>query len=105
MIELPRDAAGQAACGYSGRPLLAVCPCGRRRTVPFRLLKTDFGDATPIYGRRYRCKACQGSEVTLYAFDDWNEFARIRDELRPSPEPMKRHSTPSRDGPAPEPYL
>lgn len=105
MIELPRDATGHAACGYSGRPLLAVCSCGRRRTIPFRLLKADFGDATPIYGRRYRCTACQSSEVTLFVFDDLSEFARIRNELRPPPEPMKWHSTPSRDGPAPEPWL
>jgi hypothetical protein len=41
MIEIPRDAPGSIACGRSGLPLLAVCPAGHRRTVPFRLLKTS----------------------------------------------------------------
>jgi len=99
MIELPKDAPGEAACGYSGRPLLAICPCGKRRTVPFRLLKTDFGDQTAIYGRPFKCKVCDSTAVTLYVFNDWNEFARIRDELRPPPEPLRAHSSPSRDAP------
>ena len=104
MIELCKDAPGEAACGYSGRPLLAVCSCGRRRTVPFRKLRTDFGDKTPIYGRPFRCKDCQSTDVTLFALDDIPEFERIRDELL-SPEPARLHSTPDPDAPPPDPWL
>jgi hypothetical protein len=48
MIEIARDAPASAACGRSGLPLLAICPNGHRRTVPFRLLKTSDGDRTPL---------------------------------------------------------
>ena len=41
------------ACGRSGLPLLAVCRCGRRRLVPFRLLQTSECDRTSIYGRPF----------------------------------------------------
>jgi hypothetical protein len=63
MIEIPRDAPGSVACGRSGLPLLAVCPCGRRRLVPFRLLKTGPNDRTPVYGRPFKCRACGSREV------------------------------------------
>jgi hypothetical protein len=56
MIEISRDAPGSVACGRSGLPLLAVCPCGRRRLIPFRLLKTSEIDRTPIYARPFKCK-------------------------------------------------
>lgn len=105
MIELSKEAPGEAACGYSGRPLLAVCSCGQRRTVPFRKLRTDFGDRTPIYDRPFRCKDCQSTEVTLFAFDDPAEFYRMWDELRGPPEPLREHSTPDPDARPPDPWL
>jgi hypothetical protein len=67
MIQLPKDAPGEAACGYSGRSRLAVCSCGRRRSVPWRKLRTDFEDKTAIYGRPFKCKACQSGEETARA--------------------------------------
>ncbi len=57
MIEIPQDAPGSVACGRSGLPLLATCPNGHRRMIPFRLLKTGDDDRTPVYGRPFRCKA------------------------------------------------
>ena len=105
MIELPKNAPGEAACGYSGRPLLAVFSCGGRRTVPFRKLRTDFGDKTPIYGRPFRCRTCQDGEVTLFVFDSIPEFERVRDELRRPPEPLRGHSTPDPDAPPPDTWL
>ena len=52
MIEIPRSAPASVACGRRGLPLLATCPCDRRRLVPFRLLKTDDGDTTPLPDRQ-----------------------------------------------------
>lgn len=105
MLKLPKNALGEAACGYSGRPLLAVCSCGQRRSIAFRKLKTDFGDKTPIYGRPFQCKACQSSDVTLFVFDDPAEFYRMWDDLRGPPEPHRHHSTPDPDAPPPSPWL
>lgn len=102
MLELPKNAPGEAACGYSGRPLVAVCPCGGRRSIPFRKLKTDFGDKTPIYGRPFQCKECKSSEVTLFVFDDPAEFYRLWDDLRDPPEPLRPHSTPDPDARSPD---
>jgi hypothetical protein len=66
MIEIPRDATGSVACGRSGLPLLAMCPNGHRRMIPFRLLKTGPADRTPLYGRPFKCRVCGSLEVTLY---------------------------------------
>lgn len=105
MIELHKDAPGEAACGYSGRPLLVVCSCGQRRAVPFRKLRADFGDKSPIYGRPFRCKACQSSDVTLFVFNDPAEFYRVWDELRDPPEPLRPHSTPDPEARPADPWL
>jgi len=103
MIEIPRDAPGSIACGRSGLPLLAVCPCGRRRTVPFRLLMTSKTDRTPLYGRPFKCKACGSREVTLFAIEcqaDLEEIQRAMPLPQPAPAPTT-HPRPDPDkGPA-----
>ena len=63
MIAIPRDAPGSVACGRSGLPLLAICPIGHNRLIPYRLLKTSETDRTPLYGRPFKCKACGSREV------------------------------------------
>jgi hypothetical protein len=93
MIEIPRDAPGSVACGRSGLPLLAVCPCGRRRTVPFRLLMTSETDHTPIYGRPFRCKACGRQEVTLFDIESQAELDTIQRAIAEPRQPTKAHST------------
>jgi hypothetical protein len=87
MIKIARDAPASVACGRSGLPLLAVCPCGRRRLVPFRLLKTHDADKTPLYGRPFKCRACGGSEVTLFAIADQAELDAIRRSIAAPPQP------------------
>ena len=74
MLELARDAPGSVACGRSGLPLLAACPNGHRRTVPFRLLKTSDDDRTPLYAWPFKCKTCGSAEVTLFAIDSQAEL-------------------------------
>jgi hypothetical protein len=93
MIEIPRDAPGSVACGRSGLPLLATCPAGHRRTVPFRLLKTSESDRTPLYGRPFRCKACGSPEVTLFAIEDQIELAAIQRALAGPPKPAEAPTT------------
>ena len=83
MIELPPDAPGEAACGYSGRPLVALCTCGRRCFVPFRHLRTDYGDRTPLYSRPFMCPACGSATVTLFAPESQAEMDAIRPHLLP----------------------
>ena len=85
MIEIARDAPGSVACGRSGLPLLAVCPCGHRRTVPFRLLKTSETDRTPLYGRPFKCRACGGGEVTLFNIESQAELDAVWLSLPPPP--------------------
>jgi hypothetical protein len=53
----------------SGLPLLAICPIGHNRLIPFRLLKTSETDRTPLYGRPFKCKACGSREVILFSID------------------------------------
>jgi hypothetical protein len=84
MIQIARDAPGSIACGRSGLPLLAICPNGHRRTVPFRLLKTSEHDRTPLYGRPFKCRECGSREIAaLYAIEPQAEL----DELRQVPLP------------------
>ena len=78
MLELARDAPGSVACGRSGLPLLAACPNGHRRTVPFRLLKTSDDDRTPLYAWPFKCKTCGSAEVTLFAIDSQAELENIQ---------------------------
>jgi hypothetical protein len=93
MIAIPQDAPAAVACGRSGLPLLAVCPMGHRRTVPFRLLKTSESDRTPLYGRPFKCRACGSREVTvLYAIESQAELDGLRQDLSP-PLPTLPHST------------
>lgn len=99
MIELPKDAPGEAACGYSGRPLVAHCACGRRRLVPFRKLGTAHGDRTPLHGRPFRCRACGASDVTLFALESQAELDAVRPELLPPEVPsgeIRRLNLPAR---------
>lgn len=88
MIAIPRDAPGSVACGRSGLPLLAICPIGHNRLIPFRLLKTSDTDRTPLYGRPFLCKACGSREVTLFSIDDQAELAAIQRSLEPRPPAM-----------------
>ena len=93
MIELPRDAPGSVACGRSGLPLLAICSCGRRRLVPFRLLKTSDTDRTPLYSRPFKCKACGSSEVILFSIDDQAELGAIQKSLAGPLQPARAPTT------------
>lgn len=81
MIPIARDAPGSIACGRSGRPLLAVCPQGHRRMIPFRLLKTSESDTSPLYGRPFKCSACGSREVSLFALESQAELDAIQREL------------------------
>lgn len=78
MIELPRNAPASIACHRSGLPLLAVCPSGHRRTVPFRRLRTGSGDTTALYARTYKCRVCGSTDVTLFAIESHEELDAIR---------------------------
>jgi len=78
MRQLPIDAPGSAACGRSGLPLLAICPNGHRRTVPFRLLNTSEKDRTPIYARPFKCRSCGSQEVTLFEIESQAELDDVR---------------------------
>jgi hypothetical protein len=100
MIEIARDAPGSVACGRSGLPLVAVCPSGRRRLIPFRLLKTSDGDRTPLYGRPFKCRACGRREVTLFDIESQAELDEIQRSLAEPRQPAKAHST----HPPPDPY-
>jgi hypothetical protein len=93
MIEIPRDAPGSVACGRSGLPLLAVCPNGHRRAVPFRLLKTGPDDRAPLYGRLFRCRACGSPEVTLFVIESQAELADIQRSLAEPPKPAQAPTT------------
>ena len=98
MIEIPRDAPGSVACGRSGLPLLAVCPNGHRRTVPFRLLKTGPDDRTPVYGRPFKCKACGSQKVTLFVVERQAELDEIQCALAGPPQAVRAPTThPARD--------
>jgi hypothetical protein len=99
MIEIARDAPGSVACGRSGLPLLAICPCGRHRTVPYRLLKTSDTDRTPLYGRLFRCKACGRREVTLFAIESQAELAAIQRAMAKPRQPATAPTTHARPDP------
>jgi hypothetical protein len=81
MIRIARDAPASVACGRSGLPILAICPSGHRRTVPFRLLKTSEDDRTLLYGRPFKCRACGSPEVVLFALESQVELDRVRTSL------------------------
>jgi hypothetical protein len=87
MLEISRGAPGRVACGRSGLPLLAICPNGHRRTVPFRLLKTSADDRSPLYSRPFKCKACGSRDVTLFAIESQAELAEIQRGLAGPPRP------------------
>ena len=93
MIQITRDAPGSVACGRSGLPLVAICPNGHRRTVPFRLLKTSESDQTPIYGRPFKCKVCSSPEVALFAIESQPELYEIQRALAGPPEPARAPTT------------
>jgi hypothetical protein len=99
MIGIPRGAPGSVACGRSGLPLLADCPCGHRRLVPFRLLKTEPADQTPLYGRPFKCKACGSREVTLYAIESQAELDEIQQALAGPKQPARAPTTHARPDP------
>lgn len=90
MIKLPRTATGHDACGRSGLPLIALCPCGCRRSIPFRRLKTDFGDTTPLYGRPFQRFVCGSRDVTLFALETKQDLDAVRSSLRYPPETDER---------------
>ena len=86
MNDLSWNAPGSAAFGRSGLPLLAICPNGHRRMVPFRLLKTSEADRTPLYGRPFKCRACGSAEVTLFAIESQAELEGIQRSMARPPE-------------------
>jgi hypothetical protein len=94
MIGIPRDAPGSIACGRSGLPLLAICPIGHNRLVPFRLLKTSETDRTPLYGRPFKCRACGNREVTLFAIESPAELANVQQAMAGQPQPATAPTTP-----------
>jgi hypothetical protein len=81
------------ACGRSGLPVLAICPSGHRRTVPFRLLKTWEDDQTPLYGRPFKCKACGSPEVVLFAIESQVELEEVRRSFPSSDQPAQALTT------------
>jgi hypothetical protein len=83
MTAIPRDAPGSVACGRSGLPLLAICPIGHNRLVPFRLLKTSETNRTPLYGRPFKCRACGSREVTLFNIKSQAELDAVWLSLPP----------------------
>ena len=93
MIAIPRDAPGSVACGRGGLPLLAICPIGHNRLIPFRLLKTSDTDQTPLYGRPFKCKACGSREVTLFAIVRQAELEAVQKALAGPPQPAQAPST------------
>jgi hypothetical protein len=93
MFQFPRDAPGSDACDRSGRPLLAICPNQHRRLIPFRLLKTNAGDRTPLYGRPFKCKECGSPGVTLFAIESQGELTAIQRGLSPSKGPAEAPTT------------
>ena len=100
MIEIPRSAPGSVACGRSGLPLLAICPNGHRRAVPFRRLRTSESDQTPLYGRPFKCRACGSPEVTLYDIESQAELNALRGAMAEPSKPEKApttHAPPDRD--------
>jgi hypothetical protein len=99
MIGIPRDAPGSVACGRSGLPLLAICPIGHNRLIPFRLLRTPETDRTPIYGRPFKCKACGSPEVTLFAIESQAELDTVQRSLAGPPQPAQAPTTHSRPDP------
>jgi hypothetical protein len=104
MIAIPRDAPGSVACGRSGLPLLAICPIGHNRLVPFRLLKTSETDRTPLYGRPFKCKACGSREVTLFAIESQAELDAIQQAMagpKPPAETPTTHARPDPDADRP----
>ncbi|MPZ36366.1 MAG: hypothetical protein GEV13_36375 [Rhodospirillales bacterium] len=92
MLQLPQDAPGSVATGRSGRPLLAICSSGHRRTVPFRLLMASEADRTPLYGRPFKCRACGSREVTLFDIESQAELDHVRTSL-PSEEVIRAPTT------------
>ena len=104
MLELPRDAPASIACGRSGRPLFAICANKHRRLVPFRLLRTSEDDRSPLYGRRFLCRACGGRDVTLFAIESQAELDAIRQEVAEPPGPAPaptNYGTPDPDADIP----
>jgi hypothetical protein len=93
MIEIPRSAPGSVACGRSGLPLLAICPNGHRRAVPFRRLRTSETDRTPLYGRPFKCQACGGVEVTLFAIGSQAELDEIQGAIARPPQAARAPTT------------
>lgn len=81
MIQLPLDAPCGAACGRSGLPLMAVCPAGHRRSVPWPSLKTHNDDETPLDSRPFKCFVCGCHEVTLFAIETQAELDEVRATL------------------------
>jgi hypothetical protein len=99
MLELPRDAPGSVACSRSGLPLLATCPNGHRRTVPFRRLRTSESDRTPVYSRPFKCKACGSREVTLFAVESQAELDEMQRSLAGPRQPAQAPTTHARPDP------
>ena len=99
MIAIPRDAAGSVACGRSGLPVLAICPIGHNRLIPYRLLKTGPGDRTPLYGRPFKCKACGGREVMLFSIDSQAELDAVQRSLAGPKQPAQAPTTHARPDP------
>jgi hypothetical protein len=89
MIEITRHALCSVVCGRSGRPLLAICPIGHRRFIPFRLLKISAADQTPLYGRPFMCWACGSPEVTLYDIESQAELDALQSAMAEPPKPAK----------------
>jgi hypothetical protein len=79
--------------------LLAVCPCGRRRLVPFRLLKTHDGDTTPLYGRPFKCKACGSRDVVLFAIECQTELDEVQQAMAGPRQPAQAPTTHPRPDP------
>ena len=71
----------------------------RRRTAPFRLLKTHDGDTTRLYGRPFKCRSYGSREVTLFLIYDQAELDEIRRALAEPPRPTQAPTTHPRHAP------
>jgi hypothetical protein len=93
MIQIARDAPASITCVRSGLPLLAICPNGHRRTVPFRLLKTSEDDRTPLYCRPFKCKVCGSQEVSLFSIESQAELDHARRSFPSNQHPTQAPTT------------
>jgi hypothetical protein len=76
-----------------------VVPARASSAFRFRLLKTGPDDRTPLYGRPFRCKACGGREVTLFAIESQAELDAVQQAMAGPKQPAEAPTTHARPDP------